>query len=432
MSRERAAAGLLFAALLTLLFSGMSSVPFHPDESSLLYQSRDLEQYLRDPRSMAWSASNRMDTDQTYRALNAPLAKYVLGIGRAVAGQGSAAVTVDWDWSDTWGQNQSAGALPPPEVLLPARLASTVLVAGSLFLILLTGRHLGGSATGLVSAALLGVNALVLLHGRRAMAEGTLIFAIALALWGIVLGDRKPWLAGIATALAFSAKHSALVLIPVGLLAVLWIAEPAGQVQGRGRLAAALSLFVVAVTVVVMLMNPILWANPLQSGTEILRARPELVREQLQAQSQYSRIRLPLSGVDRLSALIGQVFLTPPQFEEIPNYAQELAPSIQAYRDNPLHGLLRGWFAGGLLMGLTLAGWLFGLARLRLADAPERRIIGLLALSTLAQTVLLLLTLPFPYQRYYLPLVPLYTLWASYAMVRIAALIKGLPVRGAA
>ncbi len=423
---------LALAVLMAFAFSGVGSVPFHPDESSLLFQSQDLERYLSDPRSMAWTEANRTDPEQQYRALNAPFSKYVLGFGRALGGNGPASVGVDWDWSKSWAANQAAGALPKPGVLLPARLASTAMVAAALLVITLVGRRLGGTATGLAAAVLLGLNALVLLHGRRAMAEGTLTFTVSLALWGILLGDRKPWLAGLTTALAFSTKHSALALLPMGVLAVLWRADAPTQSGRWDRPAVRIGVFVLIATAVVMALNPLLWADPLRSGLEILQARRELVAEQIRAQAEHSALQLPMSAVDSLSALIAQVYLTPAQFEELPNYAEQLGPSIVAYQRMVATGLLRGWLAGALLMGLTLAGQLFGLSRLRLAEAAERRCIGLLALTTVAQTIVLLLTIPFPYQRYYMPLIPLYTLWASYAVVQIVALIKRLPIRRAA
>jgi len=181
-----------------------------------------------------------------------------------------------------------------------------------------------------------------------------------------------------------------------------------------------------------MALNPLLWSDPLASGMEALRARQALVQEQIRAQAEHSALRLPMTGVDSLSALIAQLFLTPLQFEELPNYAENLSQSVAGYLQNPLHSLLRDWTSGALLMGLTLAGMLFGLARLRIAARPVRREFGLLLLTTLAQAAVLLLTLPFPYQRYYLPLVPLCLLWAAFALRQLGTLMKRLPIRRAA
>jgi hypothetical protein len=139
-----------------------------------------------------------------------------------------------------------------------------------------------------------------------------------------------------------------------------------------------------------------------------------------------------MTGVDSLSALIAQLYLTPLQFEELPNYAEDLSPSVAEYLDNPLHSLLRGWISGALLLALTLAGMFFALARLPSASRRGRRDIGLLILTTLTQGVVLLVTLPLPYQRYYMPLVPLCVLWAAFAVYQLTVLMKRLPFRRAA
>jgi 4-amino-4-deoxy-L-arabinose transferase-like glycosyltransferase len=432
MRSPKAISAAVLVLLLALLFPGVGQVPFHPDESSLLFQSRDLELYLSDPRSMAWSEAGRGQPAQEYRALNAPLSKYVLGIGRRLAGHGADEVGVDWDWSQSWEENRSRGALPATEVLLPARLASTALVAAAVLLIYLCGLRLGGRLLGLISALMLGLNALVLLHGRRAMSEGTLVFAVCLAVWGILQADRRPWLAGLATALAFSAKHTALPLIPLGWLAVLWSGETSDPAPIARRAALNSAVYLGSTALVVMALNPLLWSNPLVSSLEALRARQALVQEQIQAQAAHSALRLPMTGVDSLSALIAQLYLTPLQFEELPNYAEDLSPSVAEYLDNPLHSLLRGWISGALLLALTLAGMFFALARLPSASRRGRRDIGLLILTTLAQAVVLLLSLPFPYQRYYMPLVPLCVLWAAFAVYQLTLLMKRLPFRRAA
>ena len=432
MNRATAVPATVLTLLVAFLFSGVGRVPFHPDETSLLFESRDLELYLTDPRSMAWSEAGRGRAEQEYRALNAPLSKYVLGIGRRLAGHGPDEVGVDWDWSLSWEENRLRGALPAADVLVPARLASTSLVASALVLMYLCGLRLGGRSTGLVSAVLLGLNALVLLHGRRAMAEGTLIFAVCLGMWGILQADRRPWLAGLATALAFSAKHTALPLLPLGWLAVLWRGPSASLAPFARHAAQSSAIYVGTAALVVMALNPLLWSDPLASGMEALRARQALVQEKIRAQAEHSALRLPMTGVDSLSAPIAQLFLTPLQFEELPNYAENLSQSVAGYLQNPLHSLLRDWTSGALLMGLTLAGMLFGLARLRIAARPVRREFGLLLLTTLAQAVVLLLTLPFPYQRYYLPLVPLCLLWAAFALWQLGTLMKRLPIRRAA
>ena len=122
--RSSAVEAALLAALSIFVLSGIDRVPFHPDEASLLFESRDLESLLARPLDMAWDPLKPSSAEMTYRLLNAPLPKYVLGLGRALAGFGPETVAVDWDWSKTWTQNAIAGALPPRDLLAAARTAS--------------------------------------------------------------------------------------------------------------------------------------------------------------------------------------------------------------------------------------------------------------------------------------------------------------------
>jgi len=87
---------------------------------------------------------------------------------------------------------------------------------------------------------------------------------------------------------------------------------------------------------------------------------------------------------------------------------------------------------GGLTLGLTLAGLTFGLRGLRTGSGASTRPVGLLLLSTAALAVSLYVGIPLPYQRYYMPLVPLVCLWSGFALVSLAREMKKLPLVRAA
>ncbi len=404
----------------------LATVPFHPDEVSLLYQSRDFEAWLRDPASLAWSPSRSGDAQQQYRLLNAPLPKYVLGFGRWLAGVGQDEVAVDWDWTQDWDANLERRALPSDKALAAGRAASTLLLPAATVFLYRAGRKLGGPSVGLLAALLLGINALVLLHARRAMAEGSLVFAISLALWGILEADRHPWLAGLGTALALAAKHSALPLLPVGLIAAVWAREPG---RGPRRTASAAVLFAAVFLLVTFALNPLLWSEPIAAVGAIVEARTSLVQDQIQAQgiAENLVIPLPLQGSDRLAVFLAHLFLAPPQFEEIGNYHAQLRPSVETYLSIPGHELLRGWLIGGLILGVTVAGLALGLAKLRTATREQSRSLSLLLLATGLQALTLFVGIPLPYQRYYVPLVPLVCLWLAFAIIQLSQEIKKLP-----
>lgn len=416
--------GILLLTAFQLL--GLPTVPFHPDEVSLLYQSRDFETLFRDPASLAWSPSRNGDDKQQYRLLNAPLPKYVLGIGRWLAGVDQAEVALDWNWSQDWDANLERGALPSEKALAAGRVASTLLLPGATVILCFAGRRLGGRSVGTLAGLLLGINALVLLHARRAMAEGTLVFGISLAIWGILEADRRPWLAGLGTALALAAKHSTLPLLPVGLIAAGWSGEPGG---GLRRSALAVALFAVVFVSVTFALSPLLWSEPVAALRASLRARTSLVRDQIQDQAiaEDLVIPVPLRGSDRLAVLLAHLFLAPPQFEELGNYREQLRPSVERYLSIPGHALLRGWLFGSLVFGLTAGGSALGLASLRTATRERSRSLSLLFLATTLQALTLYVGIPLPYQRYYIPLVPLGCLWLAIALIQLSQEAKKLP-----
>ncbi len=405
---------------------GAGWVPFHPDESSLLFQSRDFEAIFRSPGSLAWSADREPDPELSYRLLNAPLSKYVLGLGRSLAGVDGSEVSVDWNWSQDWKANLEAGGFPAPTALLAGRIASSGLLPFAALFLYLCGKQLGGPWVGGLAAALLGLNALVLVHGRRAMAEGTLIFAICFALWSMLEPRRRPWLSGLGIGLALGAKHSALALLPVGMLAMLWGAGPPQAIRQQLR---SVGIFMLVLLVFTLALNPVVWSEPVSALKEMFQVRKSLVQDQVQTQAiaEQLAIAVPLRGIDRLAVLIAHLFLAPPQFDEIGNYRAELVSSVARYLAIPAHALFRGRALGSVSLGLTLAGLAFGLATLRTGSRSAGRTAALLLISTAALALTLYLGIPLPYQRYYVPLVPLVCLWTAFAIIRLGRQMKKLP-----
>lgn len=401
---------LAFLLILLVIFQiwGAMDVPFHPDESTQLYMSSDFDLLFTRPQSMAWDPAKEADLRQRYRELDAPLTKYLLGMARSLAGE--AALPADWDWSQDWETNRQSGALPSTALLRAGRMGITLLLPLSMLLLFLAGQRVGGLCTGLLAAILLGSSALVLLHGRRAMAEGPLVLGVCLAVWGFVEGDRRPWLAGLGAALAFNAKQSALALFPVGLLAVCWL--PAATESRARPLLRNLGSYLGVFALLTFALNPLWWNNPINALRASWMARQELLAKQTNntASPQY------LGSISqRAMVMIANLTIAPLGFYEVGNYREQTLSSEQAYLAQPLHKLLRGPAGGGIFLVLAILGFILGLRDLRQAEAARRRAILLLCLATLAQVAGLLIWLPLSWQRYVLPVTPLLCLWCAYS-----------------
>jgi hypothetical protein len=397
------------------LITGLQDVPFHPDESSILYQSRDLDVLLVDPKSLAWEPSISEDLDLYYRLLNAPFVKYVIGIGRRVAGYQADTVSVDWNWSLDWEQNAAAGALPDPGLLLASRIAVTLMLPCSIVLIYLCGLELSGNTTALLAASFLAVNGVILLHGRRAMAEGALIFGTCLAIYGMLIADRKPWLNGVGFAVAVCSKYTAAVLLPVSLLANVWVRKQNRKnVRKHIRNLLLFGFFAMTIT---LLMHPLLWSHPKTAAIQMWIERKAFVEGQTSMLGAVVPGMVIDTPLERVAAMLAHVFIAPLQFEEVGNYIPQTTPSVQEYLKRPWHTLFRGSIGGGLLLALTLFGMVIGIYHLRSEQrALQHRALALLLAGTLALAGGLLLMNPLNFQRYYIPLMPFVVLWAAYGI----------------
>ncbi len=414
---------ILFAVYIVWIAQGVESVPFHPDESSLLYQSREFESLLTEPLSLAWDSSNPDDYDQTYRALNAPLTKYVLGMGRRLAGYGADAVSTDWDWSKTWQENQATGALPADALLTASRLTITLLFPFSLLLLYRIGVTLRSRTMGYAAVFLFATNALILLHNRRAMAEGVLTFGVCMAILGMFEADRKPWLAGLGAALAASAKYSCAPLLLINFLACVWI--PSHESSNRSRILRNILIYATVAALTIFILSPIAWTDPIQAFTQIWNARQEFVERQVNTLRELQPAQVLDTFPMRTAVMLGHLYLSPLQFEEVGNYQTQIAPMVNAYLADSLHNLFRNPLGAGLLLLLTILGIVLGLRYLTLArDRQGKRKRALLLLATTVQIVSLLIAIPLPYQRYWIPMVPFICLWAAYSIEELLQLTQ--------
>ncbi len=406
----------LFAVLLSalgifhLLSAGL--VPFHPDESTYLFMSSDTEAYFQNPLDLAWQADNAGDLRQRYRTLNAPLTRYAIGLGRMLISR--PALPADWDWSATWQANVDAGVLPDPALLWFARLPSLLFLELSLLFIYLAGCRLHGRGAGLMAAFLLASNSLVMLHGRRAMTEGPLLLGITFFLWSLNYRQSKPWLVGLAVALALNAKHSGAALLPIGLLAVLWI--EARQEHFLNSALRNTANFLLPILALTWALNPFLWRDPAAALAAAWQNRQVLLEGQVEAIRELAPGQILDTPVERLTAISANLYILPPSFSEIGNYATETADAESNYLAVAAHSLLRGLFGGGILLLLTLFGLITAVLCLRRKERRRKSLLLFSLATTAVQFAALLFAVPLPWQRFVLPLTPFVAVWAAFGL----------------
>jgi len=393
---------------------GISSVPFHPDESTQLYMSADFKTFLSNPKRLFWRAEVKFDQRQYYREIDPPLSRYLIGAGLALSG--NEPLNQDWDWSKTWQQNIANGALPPEEQLTAARFSVAFLFPFSLLFAYWIGKGIHSRSCGWINMGLLALNTLVLIHTRRAMAESPLLLMTLFTLWGITTWKRQRFWLAIPAALAFNAKYSALPLAFVGLLAVWWNFQTHRILTKRKALDGA--LFIGLFILITWLLNPFLWRSPVPALLDAFSKRQDLIHQQSQAFASLDSAALLDTFGEKVDSLVAHLFFTPPAIEDVSNYSMELKQASQAYVANPFHYFLRGWIGGAITLFLSLAGlvlWTIWLIRGR----PLSRSGVLITTAFILQLVAIFVMIRFPFQRYYIPLVPYTTLLVSFGISKM-------------
>lgn len=412
---------LIFLALSSVqYFSGISLVPFHPDESTQIYMSTDGMELFINPIGLIVTDHQYLDQKQIYRLLDAPLTRYLIGISYLLTG--NSPLKTDWNWSKSWVENQEAGALPSQQTLWIARMSSSLFFPATLILIYYLGCAIDGKLAGFSSAFILGTNALVQLHSRRAMAEGVLLFGVAGLLVILLLAPKKIWMAAIAAAFAVSAKYSAVGIIPACVVALFWDDKPSSPKTHASWVRVLTFMgFFLGVT---LLLHPAFWFSPYKALGWAVHLRQDLISRQVFEIGKQSPDQILNTNINRLAILIANLYLTPPMISELGNYQEDLSNITAAYLANPLHQAFRNMIGAGFLLFLTIIGLLWSGAQVLRDSGDNKRRCALLIAGFLFETLILILFVSLPWQRYVIPLVPF---TAVFSGIGVSSIIKTSP-----
>jgi len=375
--------------------------------------SGEFERTLSAPLELTWNNSADLTPTMRYRMIDAPLTRYLIGFSRILAGIPSP--ENDWDWSATWQENVYAGAYPESRTLVVARLSVAFLFPFSLLLLYLIGLKLQGRFLGIAAVLLFSFHPLILLHTRRAMAEGVLIFTVLLVLYTLFYAERHPFLAGLAVALAFNAKHSAALLLPIGLFAAGWTSWSSHT--RFGQIVSNLMRFTVGFILITLLLNPYLWRNPFSAIQTALVQRNALLERQLDDFMHIAPAQVLDGPGKRAAVAAAQVFIAPPVFAEVGNYAEFTEATETAYLESSSSQTGRQPWWAGLLIGISLLGLMYSFRVAIEKHNPLRRDYVIFLLSFLSISIGTASLVHLAWQRYYLPLVPFIALLAGLGLV---------------
>ena len=343
--------GVWFALLSIYILAGAAIVPYHGDESTLVFMGRDYH-YLfvqGDLSEVFYDRSkSRGRVEQRLRLENGTISKTIYGWLAWNLGYGLDDFNQPWNWGEDYESNLRSNRAPGEQLLGAARMASALQLALAVLAFFKFVEITLNRPTAYLASALLALHPNVLINGRRAMMEGSHLLGLMLVLlasaW--LLRERK-WYAypllGAVMGLALSAKHPNALIAALAFLAVLIAtmrgASP-GEKRGLGGLnkwISFLSLPIVAV-LLFLLLNPAWWSAPFELPALIIELRADLLRAQVGWFGGYNTFADGINGFFRF------VFAAERQYFEVASWAgyDAITAQIARYESSRMAGVLIG------------------------------------------------------------------------------------------
>ncbi len=415
--------GLWCLLLASYILLGMSSTSFHGDEGMQIYTSHDYTTAFieGDASRLTTQPPYAIDSDAQLRILNGTLNRYLIGLIWHISGHSASELpqAPGWSWGMTYEQNVEVGYRLSPQLMDLSRLPSTVFLVLASVVMFALGHLLSGRLGAYVASALFVLNPIILLNGRRATQEGTLLFFGLLTVYlGLVwarqrTAGQKPslwlWLALIVVgALAILSKHTGIIFVAATFLTIFLVECDLFWRFRNGRdFALTFGACLVSAGVILALFiafSPALWNDPLARLQDLLAVRTEVLEIQVAIMPDAPT---PLS--ERLISLWTYPFTQPTQHFELPSWGESalFMSEVNTARQSIWYGVEWGMFFGSVWMMLALIGIVMMVRHLN--AQPWR--VGVLIL--LGLVIGSLIVNPLPWQRYYLLYIPLIALLAG-------------------
>ena len=416
---------LLVLVLYVLLGTGLA--PFHGDESTLIYMSRDYHyQFIaRDLSGVRYSDPPISPTEQDLRLLNGTVHKYLVGLAWHLSGFTINDINEQWDWGADWFYNVQNGHLPTDDLLITARRVSVLFLAAGVTVIFALAKVVGGRPTAYLVSLYYALNPALLLNGRRAMMEGSLIFfSLLVVLAGLWFWQHRSWWTivalGVASGLAVASKHTGVISV-VAVFGASGLYSLIQSIKSDQRRETIQRLFGLTLAGIIGLglfyaMNPAWWGDPLGRIGDVLDRREILLSGQVATFGGYE------SFADRLAGFGRQVFGAIPQYYEVSDWADTIGEQITRYESSIWRGVSIGGSTGGAILLATIT--VFGLWRLLRARALSLS----LRLPTAGWVILTLvvtsLLTPLEWQRYYLLVYPVIGILGALGLTQMARYVR--------
>ena len=190
---------LLLIVCMGYITNGAATVPFHGDESTTIWMSRDYDTAILhgDFDAIEYQAPPRRTTEQHMRIITSNVSKIAMGAAWSSIGLNTNDVNDQWVWGLDMQWNGENGHIPSNRLLTISRLTSAWMMAFSLVFITAMGRAVGSTILShplAIAASSWGATLLYTLHpailvnGRRAMFEGGFLLGLTAIAWATSSG----------------------------------------------------------------------------------------------------------------------------------------------------------------------------------------------------------------------------------------------------
>jgi 4-amino-4-deoxy-L-arabinose transferase-like glycosyltransferase len=433
-----------------------------------IYTSRDYATVFIDHKlqSLPVNPPYEIDSDSRLRLLNGSVMRYTVGFIMQIEGL----TTQDlpprpgWDWGLHYADDVATGHMPSEALLTAGRTAALIYFALSIIALFGIGWQFGGRWVAYIASGLYALNPIILLNGRRALVESAMLGFGLLTIWTAIqiakrlssqidaggsqtlpndnqllkTSHRKGlwgwWLALIvSSALALVSKYTDTIFA-AGAFGGIFIAEvirafrrdDSSKVRSARPYASLISSTAKLTTsglltlALVVVLSPALWNDPIGR----VRDLGQMLQEQVAIVVSILAPEAPTTISQRVEGIVTQPFLTPVAYFEQASWA-EAAPvtaEIARYSASPLSGIPVNPILGVVLtllaaVGLVAVFW--GWLR-----PYESRAASAVLIVWLLVTVANLLINPLPWQRYYLPLIPIMTVLVAIGVMGIFKIVR--------
>ncbi|MCA9914859.1 MAG: phospholipid carrier-dependent glycosyltransferase, partial [Anaerolineae bacterium] len=281
------------------------------------------------------------------------------------------------------------------------------------------GYLIRGQLVGVLASAIYVLNPAVLLNGRRAMMEGSMLaFTLLAMLLGLWVLRKQSWqrviLLGIVAGLAVASKHTAVFTVAAVFAGIgfFWLWQTFHNQQWHELLSRLAYLFSAGILALVVFfaLNPAWWGDPIGRAQEVLERRSELLAGQTATFGGYEDFGAKVGGFWR------QGFVVEPMYAEteIDGFISNQPELIQQYDVSITSGVSFGFIGGSALLILVIIG--VGALLRGFIPQGDAWLLGIWAVAMLLLTLLLT---PLEWQRYYLPAYPVIGIFAALGIAQL-------------